>query len=109
MQSGSSFDHFAQFMEELEPVERYSQTECLLARRSLSPLQLLCDFARGGLFRASVFKVRTSSVVHERRFPFFMIYLSVVKRGAYCETGGLSIFGSTKQSAQRFQVIARTY
>ena len=28
------------------------------------------------LFRASVFRVRTSSVVQERRFPFFMIYLS---------------------------------
>jgi hypothetical protein len=50
VQSGSSFDHFAQFMEELEPrVERYSQTECLLARRSLSPFQLLCDFTCGSL------------------------------------------------------------
>jgi hypothetical protein len=30
-------------------------------------------------FRASVFKVRTSAVVQERRFPFFMSYVPVVK------------------------------
>jgi hypothetical protein len=32
------------------------------------------------LFRATVFKICTSAVVQERRFPFFMIYLTVVKR-----------------------------
>jgi hypothetical protein len=48
------------------------------------------------LFRASVFKVRTSSVVHERRFPFFMIYLAVVKRADYCKSGCLSTIAASK-------------
>ena len=61
--------------QELDPnIKRYAQTKCLLAGRPSVRLSVFAIFPARVLFRASVFKVRTSAVVHERRLPFFIVY-----------------------------------
>ena len=63
-------------MQELEPrIERHAQTERFLDAPSVR-FSFFAILPAVVLFRASVFRVRTSSVVQERRIPFFMIYLS---------------------------------
>ena len=66
------------FTQALDPsVKRYAQTKRLLARRSLSALEFLCDFTRAGFLRASVFRVRTSAVVQERRLLLFIRFVQL--------------------------------
>src|ERR1700739_626683 len=75
-QHGSSFDQITSSFRYY--IRASSDTPKLNAFWRVAPsvrFSFFAIFPARVFFRASVFKVRTSSVVQERRFPFFMIRL----------------------------------
>ena len=85
--NGSSFFNSRVFTQALDPsVKRYAQTKRLLARRSLSALEFLCDFTCAGFFASQ--RLQSSHIRRRPRTPFAAFHKVCPIRSNYSRASG---------------------